>query len=48
MQKAPARSMGWEDLEKGMATLFSVLARSIPIDGGAGQATVYGVAKSWT
>ena len=41
--------MGWEDpLEKGMATHFSILAWSIPMDGGAGQATVYGGAKSWT
>ena len=49
MQETPVQSLGWEDpLEKGMATHFSILAWSIPMDGGAGQATVCGVAKSWT
>ena len=43
------QSQGWEDpLEKGKATLFSLLARRIPMDRGAWWATVCGVAKSWT
>ena len=38
------RSLGQEDpLEKGMATYSSVLAWRIPMDRGAGQATVHGV-----
>ena len=38
---------GLEDpLEKGMATNSSVLAWRIPMDSGAWQATVHGVAKS--
>ena len=41
--------LGWEDpLEKGMATHSSILAWRIPKDRGAWQATVHGVAKSWT
>ena len=35
-------------LEKEMATHSSTLAWKIPLDGGAWQATVHGVAKSWT
>ena len=43
------QSLGWEDaLEKGMATHSSILAWRIPVDRGAWQATVHGVAKSWT
>ena len=31
MQETPAQSLGWEDpLEKGKATLLSILARRIP------------------
>ena len=42
-------ALGWEDpLEEGMATHSSILAWRIPMDGGAWQATVHGVAKSWT
>ena len=42
------RSLGWEDpLEKEIATHSSILAWKNPIDGGAWQAIVYGVAKSW-
>ena len=42
-------SLGWEDpLEKGMATHSSILAQRIPMDRGAWQATVHGVAESWT
>ena len=44
-----ARSLGWEDpLEEGMITHSSILAWRIPMDRGAWQATVHGVAKSWT
>ena len=43
------RSLGWEDpLEKGVATHSSILGWRIPMDRGAWQATVCGVAKSWT
>ena len=35
-------------LEEGMATHSSILARRIPMDKGAWQATVHGVAKSRT
>ena len=43
------QSLGWEDaLEEGMATHSSILAWRIPMDQGAWQATVHGVAKSWT
>ena len=43
------RSLGWENpLKEGMATHFSILAWRIPMDRGAWQATVHGVAKSWT
>ena len=41
------QSLGWEDpLEKGMATHSNILAWRIPMDRGAWQATLYGVAKS--
>ena len=43
------RSLGWEDLlEKGMATHSSVLACRIPMDRGAWQATVHGLADNRT
>ena len=43
------QSLGWEDpLEEGMATHSSILAWRIPTDTGAWQATVHGIAKSWT
>ena len=42
-------SLGREDpLEEGMATHFSILAWTIPMDRGAWWATFYGVTKSWT
>ena len=42
------QSLGWGDpLEKGMAIHSSILAWRIPMDRGAWQATVPGVAKSW-
>ena len=46
-----ARSLDWEDLlEEGMATQYSsnILARKIPMDSGAWQATVHGVTKNQT
>ena len=49
MQETWVRSLGWEDsLQEGMATHSSILAWRIPMDRGARQATVHGVAKSWT
>ena len=49
MQETSVRSLGWKDpLEEGMATQPSILAWRIPMDRGAWQATVHGVAKSWT
>ena len=43
------RSLRWKDaLEEGMATHVSSLAWRIPMDRGAWQATVHGVAKSQT
>ena len=42
-------SLGWEGpLEEGKATHSSILAWRIPMDGGAWQAKVHEVAKSWT
>ena len=42
------QSLGREDpLEEKMATHSSVLAWRIPMDRGAWQAAVHGVAKSW-
>ena len=49
MQEIQVRSQGREDpLEKEMATYSSVLAWENPMDRGVWQATVHGVAKSWT
>ena len=40
------QSLGWEDpLEKGMATLSSILAWRIPMDRGAWPAAVHGGRK---
>ena len=40
------RFLGWEDpLEEGMATHSSILVWTIPMDRGAWQATVHGVAR---
>ena len=40
---------GWDDpLEEGMATHSSLLAWRIPMDRGAGRATVHGITKSRT
>ena len=49
IQETPVQSLGGEDsLEEGMATHSSILAWRIPMDRGAGQATVHGIAKSRT
>ena len=49
MQETWVQALGWEDpLEEGMATHSSILAWRIPMDRGAWQATVHGVAKSQT
>ena len=47
MQETWVQSLGQED-PLGMATHCSVLARRIPMDGGAWQATVHGFVKSLT
>ena len=47
MQETRVQPLSWEDpLEKEMATHSSILEN--PMDGEAWQATVHGVAKSWT
>ena len=49
MQETWVQSLGQEDpLEKRMATHSSILAWRIPMDRGAWQATVHGVAESQT
>ena len=49
MRETWVQSLGWEDpLKEGMATYSSILAWKIPMDRGAWQATVHGVAKSQT
>ena len=49
MQETPVRSLGWKDpLVEGMATHSSMLAWRIPMNKGAWQATVHGIAKSQT
>ena len=46
MPETQVRSLGWEDpLEKGMATLSSILAWRIPMDRGAWPAAVHGGRK---
>ena len=48
-QETPLRFLGREDpLEEGMATHSSILAWRIPMDRGAWQATVHGIAESDT
>ena len=47
MRETWVPSLGWEDpLEEGTATHSSILAWRIPMDRGAWQTTVNGVAKS--
>ena len=42
------RSLGWEDpLDEGMATHSRILTWRIPMNRGAWQAAVHGVAKNW-
>ena len=49
VQETWVQSLGQEELlEEGMATLYSILAWRIPMDGGAWGTTVHGVAKSRT
>ena len=49
MQETWVQSLGQEDpSEKGTATHSSILAWRIPIDRGAWQTAVHGVAKSQT
>ena len=49
MQETWIPSLDWEDpLEEGMANHSSILPRRFPMDRGAWQAIVHGVAKSWT
>ena len=49
VEETCVRSLAWEDpLKEGMATHSSILAWRIPMVRGACQATVHGVAKSWT
>ena len=49
MWETEVQSLSWEDpLEDGMATHSIVLAWRIPMDRGEWQATIDGVAQSWT
>ena len=48
-QEAQVPSMDWEDPpEKGKATHSSYFCLGNPMDRGVWQATVHGIAKSWT
>ena len=49
IRETQVQSLGWEDLlEKEMATRSSIPAWRTPMDRGAWQVTVHGVAKSRT
>ena len=49
IQETCVRPLGWKDpLEEGMVTHSSILAWRTPVDRGAWQATIRGVAKSRT
>ena len=49
VQETWVQSLGWEDpLEESMETHSSILAWRIPMDRGAWEATVCGVAKNQT
>ena len=44
MRETWVPSLGWEDpLKDSLATHFNILAWRIPMEGGAWQATVYGI-----
>ena len=45
MQNTPVQFLGWEDLEKGIATQSSILAWRITLDRGTWWATVHEVVK---
>ena len=46
MQETWVQSLGWEDpLEEDMAAHSTILARRIPMDRGAWQATVHGLQR---
>ena len=48
-QETQVQSLGWEDpLEEDMATHSSYSSLEKSMDRGAWQATIHGVAKSWT
>ena len=48
-QETWVQSLGWEDLlEEKMVTHSNIFALKNPMDRGAWQATVHGVAESWT
>ena len=47
LHELQVQSLGWEhSLEEGMVTHSSILAWRIPVDRGALQATVHGIAKN--
>ena len=48
MQETRVQSLGWEDVEKRMATHSSILAWRIPWTEEPGELMVHGVAKSRT
>ena len=49
MQETLVQFLDWGDsLEESMATHSSIFAWGTPMDRGAWQATIHGVAKSWT
>ena len=49
MKETWVQSLGWKDpLEEGMVTHSSIVAWRIPMDRGAWQAVIHGVAKNWT
>ena len=49
MEETWVRSLGWDDpLEEEMVTHSSIFAWRIPMDRGAWQAIVHGIAKSQT
>ena len=48
MQETRVGFLGWEDpLEEEMAAHSTILAWKIPMDRGAWQVAVHGIAKSW-